>query len=167
MSRFISKMAYLQSGLHVEKEYLKIIRPILRHDEVQEMRKFMHHGYVDCLSHSLQVSYMAYRIGKKFKLDYVSLARAGLLHDFYLYDWHIRGDREGFHGFTHAQKALENANKVFKLNKREKDIIKWHMWPLNIGMPRFRESWVMMFADRYCSVMEYLRVAPIQMRLYP
>ncbi len=166
MSKLLTEMAYLQRGLYVDKEYVKIVNPILRNEQVQEMRKFMHHGYVDCLSHSLQVSYMAYRIGKKFGLDHVALARAGMLHDFYLYDWHVKGDREGLHGMTHAQSALENAEEHFQLSKRERDIIKWHMWPLNIGIPRFKESWVMMFADRYCTIMETLRIAPLQMKLY-
>jgi len=166
MGKLLTEMAYLQRGLYVDKTYLKIVNPILRKDEVQEMRKFYHHGYIDCLSHSLQVSYMAYRIGKKFGLDDVSLARAGFLHDFYGYDWHVKGEREGRHGFTHAQTALERAEAMFELNQKEKDIIKWHMWPLNIGFPKTRESWVMMFADRYCTVMELLRIAPLQMRLY-
>lgn len=166
MRKLLTKMAYGQRGLYVDRAYLKIINPILRRDEVQDMRKFRHHGHVDCLSHSLQVSYMAYRIGKRFGLDYTSLARAGLLHDFYGYDWHVKGEREGFHGFTHAQTALENAQALFKLNKREQDIIKWHMWPLNIGLPKFKESWVMIFADKYCTLMEALKIAPLQVRMY-
>lgn len=166
MSRLLTDVAYLQRGLHVDKDYLKIVNPILRHDQVQEMRKFMHHGYVDCLSHSIQVSYMAYRIGKKFKLDYEALARAGMLHDFYLYDWHIKGDRQGLHGFTHAETALANANHHFNLSDMEQDIIKRHMWPLNIGMPKYKESLVMMLTDRYCTVMESLRIAPLQLKLY-
>ena len=150
----------------MDKAYLKLIQPILRQDEVQEMRKYMHHGYIDCLNHSLQVSYMAYRIGRKFNMDSAALARAGLLHDFYLYDWHIKGGHEGRHGFRHAGIALSNARKYFDLSEVEEDIIKWHMWPLNIGFPKFKESWIMMFADRYCTLLEYLRIAPLQPKLF-
>ena len=34
--------------------------------------------------HLIKVSYKSYKIAKKLDLDYVSVARAGLLHDFYL-----------------------------------------------------------------------------------
>lgn len=166
MSKLLRDLAYLRRGLYVDKDYLKIVNPILRNDAVQEMRKYMHHGYVDCLSHSMQVSFLAYRIGKRFKLDHKALARAGMLHDFYLYDWHVKGDRVGLHGTTHAQTALENAEKYFNLSDVERDIIKRHMWPLNIGIPKYKESIVMMFADRYCTVMEALRIAPLQLKLY-
>lgn len=166
MSNLFKDMAYIQKDLYVDREYLNTVNPILRNDQVQEMRKFIHHGYTDCLNHSMQVSYMAYRIGKKFNLDHVALARAGMLHDFYLYDWHIKGDRKGLHGLTHAQTALENAEMHFDLSPMERDIIKRHMWPLNIGVPRYKESVVMMFADRYCTVMESLKIAPLQLRLF-
>ena len=166
MGRMLSDIAFMQKEQCAVKEYVAIIKDILKNEDVQEMRKYRHHGHVDCLNHSLQVSYLAYRIGKQFNMDYEALARAGLLHDFYLYDWHDKSDREGMHGFTHAQAALDNAEERFELNDMERDIIKHHMWPLNIGLPKYRESVVMMFADRYCAFMEMLGVAPLQLRMY-
>lgn len=139
--------------------YQEIIDPILANEKVQEMRQYINHGEVDCLSHCLRVSHMAYQIGKRLHMDYVALARAGMLHDFYLYDWHIKGDRKGLHGFTHAKTALENAESLFELTNKEKDMIRWHMWPLNIGVPRFKETWILMLADRFCTVLEVLRIS--------
>ena len=63
---------------------------------------------------------------KKHNLDYVSVARASILHDLFLYDW--RNSRrelglEGWHAFIHPKIALTNALNIFSLNKKEKDII--------------------------------------------
>ena len=52
------------------------------------MDKYIQHGSTTTLDHSIAVSYLAYRLARKLDLDYISVARAGLLHDFYLYDWH-------------------------------------------------------------------------------
>lgn len=166
MSRRISEIAYMQRGLAVDHEYVDIVRDIIRSEQVQDMRKYQHYGYVDCLSHSLQVSYMAYRIAKKYGLNYKSLARASLLHDFYSCDWEKEGKGAKIHGFSSRQVALENAEHHFKMTSLEKDLIKRHMWPLNIGVPKYKESWVLFFADRYCNLMESLRIAPLQLRLF-
>ena len=40
----------------------------------------------------------------------------------------------------------------------EKDIIKKHMWPLTIVPPVCREAWIVTMADKYCSLMETLRL---------
>ena len=42
-----------------------------------------HHG-ISRMEHSIKISYYSYLIAKKLKMDYVSVARGGLLHDFFL-----------------------------------------------------------------------------------
>lgn len=58
---------------------------------------------------------MSYRICRSRNWDYVAVARAGLLHDLFLYDWHTHAKETGehFHGFTHPRVAMENANPLF------------------------------------------------------
>jgi uncharacterized protein len=120
------------------------------------MDKFMQHANVSCLEHSFYVSYVSYSICKRLKLDYSSAARGGLLHDFFLYDWH--GTKiKTLHGVKHPGIALENANKYFELNSLEKDIIKKHMWPLTIVPPMHTESFIVTLVDKYCTTMEVLR----------
>jgi uncharacterized protein len=103
------------------------------------------------------VSYNSYLVCRVLGLDYQSAARGGLLHDFFLYDWHITKHEEGLHGFTHPGTALKNANKKFSLNKIEKDIIEKHMWPLTIRFPKYKESFIVSFVDKYCSVIEIIK----------
>ena len=88
------------------------------------------------------------------------LIRGALLHDYFLYDWHNK-DREDYqilHGFYHPGIALKNASKEYNLTPREKDIIKKHMWPLTVSPPRCREAWIVTTADKYCSLLETLRL---------
>lgn len=134
--------------------YDEIVSDILKHPKVQEMKGYNHHDQVDCLTHSLHVSRVAYQVTKKMGLDYRSTARGALLHDFYLYDWHIKGSHKGLHGFNHAELALKNADLYFELNDLERDIILKHMWPLNFKFPNHLESYLVMVIDKYCSTIE-------------
>ncbi|MFY9177797.1 MAG: hypothetical protein WBI74_09250 [Caldicoprobacterales bacterium] len=143
----------------LKAEYKECISDLISHDLVISMRNYRHHGDVNCLEHSLYVSYTSFRICKKLGLDYRSAARGGLLHDFYLYDWHIGKPYKGLHGFIHPDIALQNAVKYFSLNNIEKDIIKKHMWPLTLKLPKYNETFVVLMVDKYCAIMELIRFA--------
>ncbi|MDA3847796.1 MAG: phosphohydrolase [Vallitaleaceae bacterium] len=138
--------------------FIDIIRPVYNNRHIQEMRLYPNHRDTSCLEHSLNVSYTAYRIGKALNLDAKSLARASMFHDFYLYDWHIKGNRKGLHGMMHAAEAYNNTIKYFEVNEKEKDMILTHMWPLNPKLPKYIESILLMCVDRYCTVLELLKI---------
>ena len=46
--------------------------------------------------------------------------------------------------------------KHFELNEVEKDIIVKHMWPLTFIPPKYQESFVVTFADKYVSSKEFI-----------
>ena len=146
----------LKQNPSTDKEYEECIRDLIQHEDVKSMKKYIQHGDVNCLEHSIDVSYKSYLICKRLGLDYKSAARGGLLHDFFLYDWHVTKSERGLHGFTHPYTALENANNRFILNKREKDIIVKHMWPLTIKLPKYKESFIVVVVDLYCSLKEII-----------
>ena len=128
------------------QEFDGIIKDIVSNPKVQEMKKYRQHYETSTFDHCYMVSYYCYRVCKKLRLDYKSAARAGMLHDFFLYDWRIRqNDRKGFHGFTHPRTALNNATKIFNLNKKEQDIILKHMWPVTLILPKYKESFIITF----------------------
>ena len=54
--------------------------------------------------------------------------------------------------------ALKKAQKEYDLTDREKDIIKKHMWPLTVVPPLCREAWIVTTADKYCSLLETLKL---------
>jgi uncharacterized protein len=139
--------------LYNDKEFISIIEDMLKNEMVNEMKKYRHHFKVSCYDHCLLVSYYCYRICKKIKLDYKSSARAGMVHDMFLYDWRKRENgRTGHHAFTHPKVALENAEKNFELNDKERDIILHHMWPVTLKPPKTAEGFIITLVDKYCAI---------------
>lgn len=135
-------------------DYRACIADLLAHESVQKMEGFRHHYRTNCLAHSLNVSYLSYRICKTLKMDHRSAARGALLHDLFLYDWRDTELEEGRHAFIHPFIALRNARKVSRLNEIEQDIVVKHMWPLTSKPPRYRESMVVCMVDKLCSTLE-------------
>ena len=79
----------------------------------------------------------------------------GMLHDLFLYDWRKPQDNvDGFHAIEHPKIALKNAEKLFDLNKKEKDIILKHMWPLCSHMPRYKETFIITITDKLSALYE-------------
>lgn len=136
--------------------YIECISDLIEHADVSEMSNFIQHAETTCLDHCIEVSYRSYKIAKLLKVDYRSAARGGLLHDFFLYDWHIKGNRRGLHGLTHPKTAHNNARQRFTLNKVEKDIILRHMWPLTPKPPKYIESLIVILVDKYCAALEII-----------
>ncbi|PKL40117.1 MAG: HD family phosphohydrolase [Spirochaetae bacterium HGW-Spirochaetae-1] len=130
------------------------IKEILEHELFISLESFRHHGSISCLEHSLSVAIKAFEMARGGRADEIATTRAALLHDFYLYDWHI--DSPGLHGFKHPYIALRNAQKYFTLSNIEKDAIKRHMWPLTPIPPRYRESMIVSIADKAVTWEDYL-----------
>ena len=138
-------------------EFFNIIKDIISNDIVKQMKNYRQHCNTSCYKHCMQVSYFTYIACKKLKLDYISATRAAMLHDLFLYDWRKKYrsiELPGLHAFVHPQIALENANKLFKLNKMEQDIIAKHMWPITFLLPKYRESYIVTIMDKYSACLE-------------
>lgn len=69
-------------------EFVREVEMLLQNPQVQKMRLYIQHGDTDCLLHCLCVSYLCYRICRFLHLHAGEMARAALLHDLFLYDWH-------------------------------------------------------------------------------
>ncbi len=120
----------------------------------ERLKSFSAHGSISVYEHSLAVAEYAYLYAKKKNLDidYRSLIRGALLHDFYLYDWHRSGEGHKLHGFRHPFFAFRNAKKHFVINQIESNIIRSHMFPLVFWCwPRYKEAWIVMKSDRHCA----------------
>ena len=136
------------------------------------MKKFIQHGDTSVFDHCIAVAkfslLIAYSLERIFKIDVDkdSLVRGALLHDYFLYDWHIKDHTRKFHGFTHPKAALNNADRDFNLNDIEKDIIVKHMFPLTPFLPSFRESVIVGLADKWCALAETFRIDVSSYLLY-
>ncbi len=119
-------------------------------------KNYRQHGSISVFDHSIRVAnlciLMAYYL--PFKVNMKCLVRGALLHDYFLYDWHVKDASHKWHGFHHAQKACLNAIRDFDLDEIEKDMIKKHMFPLNIHPPKYKESIILCLADKFSTINE-------------
>ena len=142
--------------------FFENIKDIISNENFQSMKKYIQHGKTSVYTHSLILAYICYKKSLKYKnIDRRSLIRGALLHDYFLYDWHlprIINKRKGLHGYSHPKVALNNANNDFKLNKKEKNIIRSHMWPLTFfHMPLSKEAWLVCKYDKILSIKETIK----------
>jgi len=140
-----------------DPEYFEIIEPLLYTEGIQTLGTFLQHSDFTLLRHVLSVSYMTYRVCRKLGWDYKAAARAGLLHDYVTYDWHVPDKSHRLHGFRHPYFALRNSRELTELSKIEENAIVRHMWPLTPIPPKYREAWALTLVDKYCATRETLR----------
>ena len=139
-------------------------KDIILSPEAQVMKNFTQHGETTVFEHCIAVAkyslLIAYSLERIFKIDVDkdSLVRGALLHDYFLYDWHVKDKSRRFHGFTHASVAKANADRDFDLNEVEKDIIAKHMFPLTPFPPMHREGFIVSIADKWCALAETFKI---------
>ena len=144
-------MSYIKN-----KEYKRIVKDILRNNEFKKMYYIEHHG-ISRWEHLIKISYRSYVIAKKLKLDYRSVARGALLHDFYL-DGDERDQKRKFlDTFVHPKKALITSINNFEMNDMEKNIIVSHMFPIYLALPRYKESVLVNIVDKIIGGKELIR----------
>ena len=94
------------------RSYLDCVGDLIETEEVRSMRALPHHIGNTCYEHSVFVSYLAFRLARRMGMDYVTAARAGLLHDLYLYNARDRRNYQGHQCFAHPKAALRNARAL-------------------------------------------------------
>lgn len=158
-------MENLLEKIYNNSEFMSIIKDIITNKTVQKMKNFKQHYETSCFDHCLIASYYCFICCKKLNLDYISCCRAAMLHDLFLYDWRKRENgRTGLHAFTHPKTACVNAKKLFFITEKQTDIILKHMWPVTFSLPKYKESYILTFVDKYCALNESL--TEMKNRLY-
>lgn len=146
--------------------FFKYSMPILKDKKMLSSVKNTQHGSVSVFTHSIMVAKYSYMLNEMLGLgcNVKSLIRGALLHDYFLYDWHKipkEVAKEGLHGFNHPVIAARNARKEFDISPKEYEIIICHMWPLTFTrVPVNREAWLVCCVDKYCSLLETLKIQP-------
>ncbi|GEK28336.1 HD domain-containing protein [Furfurilactobacillus siliginis] len=138
-----------------DSEYVALVSDLLARPEVQHLADFTQHHNNTRLDHSLSVSFDSYKIAKRRGWNYQAVARAGLLHDLFYYDWRTTKFDLGTHAFIHPRVSLRNAEKLTELSDMEKDIILKHMFGLTMALPKYKESLLVSMVDDYEAVHEY------------
>ena len=139
-----------------DKEYKKIVKDIFRNVNFKQLYNIEHHG-ISRMEHSIKISYYSYKIAKILRMDYVSVARGALLHDFFL-DGDERNLRQKFlDTFTHPKRALKTSIDNFDVNKIERNIIVSHMFPIYLSLPKYKESFLVNTIDKIIGFKELVR----------
>ena len=147
-------MRSIDVNVYNDKDYLVLVSDILQNEEFKKLSNYVHHNS-NRFQHSLNVSYHSYKISKKLNLDYRKIARASLLHDFFLIDnYSINKGNRFMTLFLHPRQALNNSLKYYYLSDMERNIIVSHMFPFGIDLPRYKESFLVDIVDDYVSMYE-------------
>ena len=145
-----------------ERTLLRYGGEILASPGMQREKRFVQHGDKSVFDHSVAVALCCLALADCFRLpvDRRALVRGALLHDCFLYDWHIPAREHRFHGFTHPGRALRNAERDFALGRIERSMIRTHMFPLTPCPPTCREGVLLCVADKLCAAQETLTPLP-------
>ena len=137
-------------------ENYAVFKEIVNDEKFIREKEFMQHGTTSVYEHSIYVATTCVKIVKRvnMKVDEQALVKGALLHDYFLYDWHISDKSHRLHGFTHPRTSWRNAKRDFGLNKVEENMILSHMFPMSPRIPMHKESWILTIADKYCATRE-------------
>lgn len=145
---------------HVDDPYVELSiygREILESKEYRRLLDFKQHHSSNTFLHSVYVTLRALEFARDhfIKVDVEALVKMCLLHDYFLYDWHVKPHPK-HHATGHPLRAAENAAKDFGID--DEFIlkgIKSHMWPVAIRrIPTSREAWILSIADKCVTLNE-------------
>ena len=153
----------MRGGDDLERaRFQQLLAEFASHPDVQCLKEIPQHKGNTTFAHSGNVAERSYRLAAKWgiKVDLVSLVRGAMLHDFYLYDTETMPYSDYRHSLVHPKLALQNAQRYFDLNAKERNIILSHMWPIpGAPLPRCKEAWLVCLADKLCAWEEMHRKA--------
>jgi uncharacterized protein len=141
----------------ISTEFFDLVWHILEDEEFRKLHGYTQHCGTTRFMHSLNVSYLSWWVARKLGMDERIAARAGLLHDFCVYDFREKLPGGQLQAFYHPKVAARTSGEHFTLHEKERQAILSHMFPLG-PLPRSREAWVISCMDKFCACAEFLRV---------
>jgi len=105
-------------------EYKKITSEILENENFILLKNDVHHGS-NKYDHCKRVSYLSFIMAKIFRGNCRSVARAGLLHDFF---FGSRTEKDENDYLKHPKSSARNAKLFFNIDGNEGNIIETHMF---------------------------------------
>ncbi len=130
---------------------------IFEYKDYTKSAGYLQHKGTSVREHSISTARISVALARHtpFKYDYAALVRGSLLHDYFLYDWHDKNKDIEHHMYNHASRALQNAARDFAINPIEADMIKKHMFPVNLtAIPRYRETFLLTLSDKIAALRE-------------
>ncbi len=140
-----------------KNDFDKLISEYTKNTLVNSMKNYVQHSDISTYEHCVSVAEYSFIINRKLNLkaDEKVLVTSALLHDFYLYDWHIKSNNSKHHAKKHSFTAAKNAKDEFDVDYKIQRAIETHMWPINITqVPSSKEAWIICFVDKFCALKE-------------
>ena len=137
--------------------FFHVLKELERDPHVRLLKKYRQHKGNTTFRHCRSVAVESFRLAQRFgwKVDEHALARGAMLHDYHLYTRRNKDIGALRHLLSHPKRACGNAEKVFDLSRKEKNIIESHMWPLTLfKLPRSKEAFLVTLADKLCAFRE-------------
>lgn len=149
-----------------EERYRRLSEDLIGDWRLKQMKNYIQHGSITTYDHCLQVARTAFSLKCSLKIncDERTLVRAALLHDYFLYDWHVYDPSHRLHGFTHPGRACKNAIRDFGVGRREQSMIRHHMFPLTPTPPTCREGAILCVADKIVATGETVHGFALKLR---
>lgn len=140
-----------------ETRFFRVLAELERNPHVRLLEKYRQHKGNTTFRHCRNVAVKSFQLAQKlgWRIDEHALARGAMLHDYHLYTRQHRKINALRHLLSHPKRARGNAEKVFDLSRKEKNIIESHMWPLTLfRFPRSKEAFLVTLADKLCAFRE-------------
>ena len=141
----------------IDAEFLEDVECILKDSEFKKLSRYIQHKNTTRLMHSINVSYISWVIAKKMGCDARMAARAGILHDFCLFDFDRKSTSGEAQVFHHPKAAAKKSQEHFDASEKEQQAILAHMFPLG-PLPSSKEAWIITCADKFCACVERFHI---------
>ena len=139
----------------------ELVEDIVRSDRFLRAKTLGHHGKVSLADHSRRTAMYGRNICRSLEkrgipVSEKDVVRACLLHDIGMTDLEVFDKVSWKKAYLHPTRGAAIAREEYRAGRIQCDAIRKHMWPICIIPPLYKESWVVLAADKWCSFHEFL-----------
>ena len=121
-----------------------------------------HHLAGNVAEHSLNVAMESCRIAewlnrRGLQVDVKDAVCGSLLHDIGMTEKDVSDSPSWKKAYSHPARGAQLAREEYRANPVQEDAVRRHMWPICVVPPRHAAGWIVLAADKICSVKELLR----------
>lgn len=149
----------------LERDVMRIGGDIVHSDRFAKAWGVPHHSKEkgNVALHSLMTARYALAISqwlmrRGITVNMEDVVRASLLHDIAMTEDEVYSSPSRVKAHTHPREGSRIAQEEFGANDVQADAIMRHMWPIGHVPPHSTEGWVLVAADKCCSVREVPRI---------
>ena len=145
----------------MDKKILDFGTDILRSERFQAAKQVKHHNKHNVADHSIRVAECALRMGDALHKSGIDvkdsdLVRGALLHDIGMTEEKVHDSRSIVKCYTHPRMSAKIAKQEYGADKKQQKMIRRHMWPACIMPPLSLAGWIIIAADKFCSIKELI-----------